>query len=68
MAFLDLNNGFRINGAFPVDSRFTVADEAARLAIPAGGLYEGLWVYQEDTSEVYILTDKPANTWIFILI
>ena len=57
MAFFDLLNGFRINGQFPIDSRFISADETARLSIPEGALYEGLWTYQEDTNRIYILDD-----------
>ena len=67
MAFLDLNNGFRINGAFPIDSRYVVANEAARFAIPTGALYEGLPVYQEDNEDIYVLTSLPdaanASGW-----
>ena len=68
MAFLDILNGYRVNGDFPIDSRFIAADEAARLGAPAGSYYEGLWVYQEDTNTVYVLTDLAnagnANGWM----
>ena len=52
--FFDLLNGFRINGAFPVDSRFVVADEAARLAIPVNAVYKGLFTFQADNNLLYI--------------
>ena len=55
--FFDLLNGFRINGDFPIDSRFVVADEIARLSIPAGALYAGLLTYQEDNETWYGLKD-----------
>ena len=55
--FYDLLNGFRINGQFPVDSRFISADEDARLSIPDGALYEGLFTYQLDTNVVWVLDD-----------
>ena len=52
--FFDLLNGFRINGAFPIDSRFVVADEAARLAIPVNAVYKGLFTFQADNNLLYI--------------
>ncbi len=61
--FLDLLNGFRINGAFPIDSRFVIADEAARLAIPSGALYQGLMTYQESDGRLFILDDVGNITW-----
>ena len=62
MAFFDLLNGFRINGQFPIDSRFVTADETARLSIPTGALYEGLLTYQEDNNTIYVLDDiSQAN-------
>ena len=52
--FFDLLNGFRINGDFPIDSRFVVADEAARLAIPVNAVYKGLFTFQADVNLLYI--------------
>lgn len=52
-----LPNGFQITSIEPVDSRFTVADEAARLSFSRANVYEGLTVYQQSTDELYILTD-----------
>ena len=60
--FFDLLNGFRINGDFPIDSRFVVADEIARFSIPAGALYAGLLTFQEDNETWYGLKDiSQAN-------
>ena len=52
MAFKDLNFGIRVNGAFPLDAKSVVADEAARFALT--GTYEGLHVFQEDNSQTYV--------------
>ena len=66
--FFDLLNGFRINGAFPIDSRYVVADEAARLAIPVNAVYKGLWTFQADTNLLYIYEGADQtnvdNGWI----
>ena len=61
--FFDLLNGFRINGAFPIDSRFVTADEAARLAIPVNAVYKGLFTIQADTNVLYVYQgDDQTNS------
>ena len=51
-----LPSGFNITNVDPIDSRFTVSNQAARLGFSAANVYEGLVVYQQDTSELYVLT------------
>lgn len=55
-----LPQGFQIGNTDPIDSRITVADAAARKGFSTANVFEGLIVYQQDTNEVYVLTD-PAN-------
>ena len=66
--FFDLLNGFRINGAFPIDSRFVTADEAARLAIPVNAVYKGLFTIQADTNVLYVYQGddqtNAAEGWV----
>ena len=50
-----LPSGFSITSNDPVDSRITVADQAARLGFSAANVYEGLLMYQQDTNELYVL-------------
>ena len=57
-----LPSGFNITNVDPIDSRLTVANQAARLAFSAANVYEGLVVYQVDTNELYVLTDAANNT------
>ena len=57
-----LPSGFNITNVDPIDSRLTVANQAARLAFSAANVYEGLVVYQVDTNDLYVLTDAANNT------
>ena len=52
---INLASSFDMNAALPLDSRTTVANAAARDAIVAGKLYEGLqcWVQDEDLLYIY---------------
>jgi len=59
---IELPSGFRITSAEPSDSRLTVANQTARLDFSAANVYNGLIVYQQDTKEVYVLTDAVNNT------
>lgn len=52
-----LPGGFQITNNEPVDSRFSVANSAARLGFSSANVYEGLTVYQQDTNKYYILVD-----------
>ena len=61
MAVVDFINTFRIQADQPIDSRFVLADEAARFNYPVGALYEGLIVYQVDTKVLWTLVDKNAS-------
>ena len=54
--------GLRIDSNEPVDSRFTVATQAARFALPDSVLYEGLETYQQDTNTFYVCTNPNADT------
>ena len=62
MAIVDFRNTFRIQADEPIDSRFVLADEAARFSYPTGALYEGLIVYQLDTKVLWTLVDKNASS------
>ena len=62
MAVIDFLNTFRIQADEPIDSRFVLADEAARFSYPTGALYEGLIVYQLDTKVLWTLVDKNASS------
>ena len=64
MAFLDISNGLRVNGQFPLDSRVVAANEAARYAIPDGAVYEGLVVYEESTKKLFVLDDISQKSFI----
>ena len=55
-----LPSGFIITNVDPVDSRITVADQTTRLSFSTANVYEGLVVYQQDTNELYVLTN-PAS-------
>jgi len=59
--------GFNPSTTEPIDSRVTVANETARLAFATFNVYEGLVVYQEDTNELYVLTNasdpSDNNNW-----
>ena len=58
---ITLPAGFRITNTEPVDSRTTVADQAARLAFSSANVYNGLLVFQRDTNELYVL--KDTGSW-----
>ena len=55
-----LPSGFNITNVDPIDSRFTVSNESARLGFSAANVYEGLVVYQQDTNELYVLTSTGS--------
>ena len=55
-----LPQGFQIGNQDPIDSRITVADAGARKGFSVNNVFEGLIVYQQNTDELYVLTD-PAN-------
>ena len=62
MAIVPFFNTFQIQADEPIDSRFVLADEAARFAYPPGALYEGLIVYQLDTKVLWTLVDLNASS------
>ncbi len=55
-----LPSGFNITNVDPIDARFSVSDQAARLGFSAANVYEGLVVYQRDVNELYVLTDTGS--------
>ena len=55
---ITLTTGFKITNRDPIDSRIVVADQAARLSFAQVNVFEGLVTYQEDTNELFVLTDK----------
>ena len=57
-----LPGGFQITNNEAVDSRLSVTNQAARLGFSAANVYEGLLVYQQDTDEIYVLTDATDPT------
>ena len=54
---INLPSGFSILNVDPIDSRFVVADQNARLGFSSANVYEGLLVYQQDNDTLYVLTD-----------
>ena len=52
--------GFNVNASEPIDSKYTVATEADRNALP--GVYEGLIVYVESDNKVWVCTNATAPT------
>lgn len=55
-----LPSGFNITNVDPIDARFSVADQSARLGFSAANIYEGLIVYQQDTNELYVLINTGS--------
>ena len=55
-----LPSGFQITSKDPIDSRITVANQAARLGFSAANIYNGLVVFQRDTNELYVLKDTGS--------
>lgn len=55
-----LPSGFNITNVDPIDARFSVSNQTARLGFSAANVYEGLVVYQQDTNELYVLTDTGS--------
>ena len=57
----------KVNSTAPLDAKFLVADANERFFFAPGLAYEGLLVYQQDTSELYVLEDKSnignSNGW-----
>jgi len=62
-----LSNNYIVNTTLPIDARMVVADEISRFNSAPGTSFEGLIVYQQDTSELYVLEDKSnignSNGW-----
>lgn len=50
-----LPSGFQITSTDPVDSRFSVANQAARFALATANVYTGLLVYQQDVQLTFVL-------------
>ena len=67
-----LPGGFNITNSEPVDARFSLADQAARYALSAANIYEGLLVYQRDTNTIWVLKDTAnvanVNGWEEVLL
>lgn len=65
-----LPGGFLITNNEPADARITVANQAARLGFSINNVYPGLIVYQQDTQQLYVLTDaaNPSlnTSWTII--
>ena len=57
-----LPSGFNITNNEPVDARFSLASEAARYALSAANIYEGLIVYQQDNNTLWVLKDTSNST------
>ena len=57
----------KVNSTAPLDAKFLVADANERFFFAPGLAYEGLLVYQQDTSELYVLEDKSniGNSFIY---
>ena len=55
-----LPSGFSITNVDPIDARFSVSNQTARLGFSAANVYEGLVVYQQDTNELYVLTNTGS--------
>ena len=66
-----LPSGFNITNVDPIDARFTVANEAARYALPVANVYAGLLVYQQDVRLTFLLVDisnvTNASGWMTML-
>jgi len=58
---ISLPSGFNILNLDPIDSRFVVTNETARLGFSGINVYEGLIVYQQDNDTLYVLTD--TSNW-----
>jgi len=52
--------GFQVTSQDPIDSRITVVDQNARLALNEFNVYPGLIVYQQSSQEVYVLNDTGS--------
>jgi hypothetical protein len=52
--------GFQVTSQDPIDSRITVVDQTARLALNEFNVYPGLIVYQQSTQEVYVLNNTGS--------
>jgi len=55
-----LPSGFNVTSTEPVDARFSVANQAARLGISTANVYRGLLVFQRDTNILYVLLNEAA--------
>lgn len=56
-----LPSGFNITNNEPVDARFSLASAAARYALSAANIYEGLIVYQQDNNTLWVLKDTSNS-------
>jgi hypothetical protein len=63
--------GFQVTNVDPIDSRFSVANQAARYALAPANIYPGLLVYQQDVRLTFLLVDTSnvanANGWMTML-
>ena len=59
---ISVQSGFQIGNIDPIDARFVVADQTARLGFASDNVYEGLVVYQKDTDKLYVLVDASDHT------
>lgn len=57
---IPIPQGFIPSTTEPIDDRFSVADQAARLAQPANEVYAGLLTYQRDNNTLYQLNNATA--------
>lgn len=65
---INLSSNFLLSAQLSLDDRLVVANAAARLAIPPIQRYEGMPVYEEDTSDTYQLQGGITNgDWVLIL-
>lgn len=56
-----LGSNFTVNTALPLDDRTSVANLAARDAIPVGRMYDGLKVFVQDENKNYQYVD---SVWV----
>ena len=52
-----LPSGFNVTSVEPVDARFALANQAARLGLSTANVYKGLVVFQQDNNTLYVLLD-----------
>jgi len=59
---INVIQGFNPSTTEPIDSRQLVANSASRFDIAAFNAYNGMIVYQQDTKELFVLTNRDAIT------